>query len=65
MQRKERVNGAETKIDEQPHYNALRVQKLALDFYRTISEDNGRSYDETIKTFRQHYNGNPVVSGVG
>ena len=59
MQRKERVNGAETKIDEQPHYYALRVQKLALDF------NNGKSYDETIKTFRQHYNGNPVVSGVG
>ena len=60
-QRKERVNGAETEIDERQHYFALRLQKWAVDFYRTLSEDTRRSYDETLKAFRQHYNEKPVV----
>ena len=60
-QRKETVNGAETEIDEQPHYFALRLQKSAIDFYRTLSEDTRKSYDETVKAFRQHYNEKPVV----
>ena len=60
-QRKETVNGAETEIDERPHYFALRLQKSAIDFYRTLSEDTRKSYDETVKAFRQHYNEKPVV----
>ena len=60
-QRKERVNGAETEIDESPHYFALRLQKSAMDFYRTFSEDTRKSYDETVKAFRPHYNEKPVV----
>ena len=31
-QRKETVNGAETKIDERPHYFALMLQKPAIHF---------------------------------
>ena len=60
-QRKETVNGAETEIDERPLYIALRLQKAAIDFYRTLSEDTRNSYDKTVKVFRQHYNENPVV----
>ena len=60
-QRKETVNGAETEIDERPHYFALRLQNSAIDFYRTLSEDNEKSYDKTVKAFRQHYNEKPVV----
>ena len=60
-QRKETVNGAETEIDERPHYFALRLQKSAIDFYRTLSEDTRKSYDEYVKAFRQHYNEKPVV----
>ena len=59
--KKETVNGAETEIDERPHYFALRLQKSAIDFYRTLSEDTRNSYDETVKAFRQHYNEKPVV----
>ena len=60
-QRKETVNGAETEIAERRHYFALRLQKSAIDFYRTLSEDTRKSYDETVKAFRQHYNEKPVV----
>ena len=58
-QRKDTVNGAETEIDERPHYSALRLQKSAIDFYRTLSEDKRKSYDE--RPFRQHYNEKSVV----
>ena len=51
-QRKETENGAETEIDEQPHYFALRLQKSAIDFYRTLSEETRKSYDETVKSFQ-------------
>ena len=34
---------------------------MAIDFYRTLSEDSRKSYDETVKTFRQHYNEKPVI----
>ena len=60
-QRKETVNGAETEIDERPQFFALRLQKSAIDFYCTLSEDTRKSYDETINAFRQHYNEKPVV----
>ena len=60
-QRKETVNGAETEIDERPHYFALRLQKSAIDFYRTLSGDTRKSYGEITKAFRQHYNEKPLV----
>ena len=60
-QRKETVNGAETEIDERPQYFALTLQKSSTDFYRTLSEDTRKSYDETVKAFRQHYNEKLVV----
>ena len=41
-QRKETVNGAETEIDKRLHYFALRLQKSAIDSYRTLSEDTER-----------------------
>ena len=59
--KKETVNVAETEIDERPHYFALRLQKSAIDFYRTLSEGTRKSYDETVKAFKQHYNEKPVV----
>ena len=62
MQGKETLDGAETKIDERPHFFfALRLQKTAIDFYRTLSDDTRKSNDETIKAFRQHYNEKTVV----
>ena len=60
-QRKETVNGAETEINERPHYFALKLQKSANDFSRSFLEDTRKSYDEKVKTFRQHYNEKPVV----
>ena len=60
-QRKETVHGAETEIDERPHYFALRLQKSAIDFYRTLSEDTRKRYNETVKAYRQHYNKKRVV----
>ena len=60
-QRKETINGAETEIDERSHFFALRLQKSAPDFYHTLSEEIRKSYDETVKAFRQHYNEKPVV----
>ena len=60
-QRKETVNGAEDQIDERPHYFALRLQKSAIDFYGTLSEDTRKDYDETVKALRQYYNEKPVV----
>ena len=60
-QRKETKNGAETEIDERLHYFALRLQKSAIDFYRTFLEDTRKSYDKTVKAFRKHYNEKPVV----
>ena len=60
-QRKETLNGAETEIDKRPPYFALRLQKSAIDFYRTLSDDTRKSYDETVKAFRQQYNEKPVV----
>ena len=59
--KKENVNSAETEIDKWPHYFALRLQNLAIDLNRTLLEDTRKSYDETVKAFRQHYNEKPVV----
>ena len=47
-----KVNG-EKESDERPHSFALRLQKSAIDFYRTHLEDTRKSYDEMVKVFRQ------------
>ena len=60
-QRRETVNRAENEIDELSHYFELRLQKSAIDYCRTLPEDTGKSYDETVKAFKQHYNEKPVV----
>ena len=60
-QRKETVDHAKTEIDERLHYFALRLQKSAINSYRTLMEDTRKSYDETVKTFRQQYNEKTVV----
>lgn len=59
--RVEGTTGNEVEVDDRPHYFALRLQKSAIDFYRTLPEDTKKSYDETVKAFRQHYNEKPVV----
>ena len=60
-QGKEKVNSTEPEIEDRPQFFALRLQKLAIDIYRTFLEDTRKSYDETAKIFRQHYNEKPVV----
>ena len=48
-------------IDERPHYFALRLQKSAIEFYRTLSQATRENYDECVKAFREHYSEKPVV----
>ena len=43
--------GATCEIDERPHYFALRLQKSAIEFYRTLPQNVRDSYDETFKAF--------------
>ena len=57
---KKTVIGAEARIDERPHYFALSLQKRAIYFFRTFMQETRQSCDETVKTFRQHYNEKPV-----
>ena len=60
-QRKETGKTAENEIDERPHYFALKLQKSFIDFYRTLLENTRKSYDETVKAFRQLFNEKPIV----
>ena len=60
-QRRETVNAAKNEIDKRLHYFALKLQKRAIDFYCTLSEDTTKGYDENIRVFREHYNEKPVV----
>ena len=53
--------GAAREIDERPHYFAHRLQKSAIEFYRTLPQNVRDSYDETVKAFRNHYSEKPVV----
>ena len=50
-----------SKVDEQPHYFALRLQKSAIELYRTLPQATREYYDECVKTFREHYSEKPVV----
>ena len=49
------------KIDERPHYFALRLQKSAIEFYRTLPQATRENYDECVKDFREHYSEKPFV----
>ena len=40
-------------VDERPHYFALRLQKSAIEFYRTLPQDTREKYDECVKAFRE------------
>ena len=48
-------------VDERPHYFALRLQKSAIEFYRTPPQATRKNYDECVKAFREHYSEKPVV----
>ena len=63
--RTETRDGNEVEIDKRPHYFALRLQKSAFDFYRTLTDAQKSSYDETVKAFRTHYTEKPGCSGDG
>ena len=47
-------------VDERPHYFALRLQKSAIKFYRTLPQATRENYDECLKAFREHYSEKPV-----
>ena len=51
----------DVQIDDRPHYFALRLQKSAIDFYRTLTDAQKESYDELKKALRTHYTEKPVV----
>ena len=38
-------------VDERPHYFALRLQKSAIEFYRTLPQATKENYDECVKAF--------------
>ena len=48
-------------VDERPHYFALRLQKSAIEFYRSLQQATRETYDECVKAFREHYSEKPVV----
>ena len=48
-------------VDERPNYFALRLQKSAVEFYRTLPQATRENYDECVKAFRGHYSKKPVV----
>ena len=60
LQKWKRTEG-DTEIDERPHYFAFRLQKGAIDYYKTLPEATQTNYDELVKSFRTHYNEKPVV----
>ena len=53
--------GNDVQIDDRPHYFALRLQKSAIDYYRTLSDTQRASYDELKKAFRTQYTEKLVV----
>ena len=38
-------------VDERPHYFAPRLQKSAIEFYRTLPQATRENYDECVKVF--------------
>ena len=59
--RTETREGNDVQIDDRPHYFALRLQKSAIDFYRTLTDAQKACYDELKKAFRTHYTEKAVV----
>ena len=53
--------GAARKLDEWPHYFALRLQKSAIEFHRILPQNVRDSYEETVKVFQNHYSEKLVV----
>ena len=43
--------GPAREIDERPHYFALRLQKSAIEFYRTLPQSTRENYDECVEAF--------------
>ena len=54
FQKWQKSKNAKKKSDERPLNFALRLQKSAFDFYRTLSEDTRKSYDEIVRVFKQN-----------
>ena len=48
-------------VDERPHFFALRLQKSAIEFYRTLPQATRKNYDECVKAYREHYSEKLVV----
>ena len=48
-------------MDERPHKFALRLQKYATEFYRTLPQATSENYDKSVKVFRGNYGENSVV----
>ena len=38
-------------VDERPYYFAFRLQKSAIEFYRTLPQATREKYDECVKAF--------------
>ena len=53
--------GNEVEVDDRPHYFALRLQKSAIDFYRTLTDEQKGNYENLKQAFRTHYTEKPVV----
>ena len=48
-------------VDERPHYFALRLQKSAIEFHRTLPRARREDYAKCVKAFLKHYSEKPVV----
>ena len=59
--RTETREGKDVQTDDLPHYFAFRLQKSAIDFYRTLTDAQKASYDELKKAFGTHCTEKPVV----
>ena len=52
LQKWKRTEGVPAReVDERPHYFALRLQKSAIEFYRTVPQATRDNYDECVKAF--------------
>ena len=48
-------------VDERPHYFAHRLQKSAIEFYRTLPQATRENYDDFVKVFREHNSEKPAI----
>ena len=62
LQKGKRTEGDPAReVDERPHYFAIRLQKSAIEVYRTLTQATGEKSDECVKAFRENYSEKPVV----